>query len=162
MGGDEAYMRFLFDGEGHLLVYYQSNQSPDVGWFCRDDGEAADPDLWPGEFCVGHYLRTMTGVEGEHTSSGSVVVSTAFEMLPELAAHGVTYYQQAENLTDEDTVTYEYTRWAGSDEGELIDLTLSATGHQQVRYMLGGDSWDRYLYYQQTEAGSEFSCESLR
>jgi hypothetical protein len=161
MGGDEDYMRFLFDGAGKLLVYYQSNQSPDVGWFCKDSGEVEDPDLWPEEFCVGHYLRNMTKPVDETATSGSVAVRDGTGSLPTLVAHGVDRYRQALGLTDNDTIGYQYTMWKAADDGDLVDLSVTCDGHDGARYMLAADRYDGYLYWQVTSDGPSFVCEPL-
>jgi hypothetical protein len=51
LGGDEDAMTFVFDGGGKLLHYFQHNQSPDMGWFCKDANEADANE--PSDACVG-------------------------------------------------------------------------------------------------------------
>lgn len=51
LGGDEDAMTYVFDGAGKLLSSFQHNQSPDMGWFCKDAGEAAADE--PSDSCVG-------------------------------------------------------------------------------------------------------------
>lgn len=160
-GGDEMAMDFLFDGAGNLLMYYQHNQSPDVGWFCKDPGEKSIEE--PGEDCAFGFLMHMTSSGEPDPEVRSTVTAKQLpsEPLPELVKYAIGRYQEYTSIDDETSIAYTFTIWTSEEDGQGLRVTVSADGHPEITYYLGS-GYRGHLYVTIGPDGTEFTCAEIQ
>ncbi len=159
LGGDEDSMDFVFDLDGHLLFYYQHNQSPDWAWFCPTDGQPTVEE--PDEDCVTSAIgHSEYDVEDLSEGSGSTPAAETTNLPPAVAA-AVTEYVAVETVGNGEEVSYDYALWAGYYTNGA-KVTLSAENHPTVTYVVTGDpEWGMTIVFRSDDNGTTFVCKEL-
>jgi hypothetical protein len=161
---DESKMLFVYDKDENLLLWYLWEQSPEWNFSCQPDDEVTGAIGEPDAHCIGLYLFGMTAIENPETGEGTTTGTTAAEQLPDLAAVGVLYYIDAQSLSMESVINYTYQIWPARDGNELMEISLSSEGAEDMTLTIVGDSeygFGNFVYFEETSDGYKFSCVDI-
>jgi hypothetical protein len=138
MGGDEDHVTFILDGDGDMVAYYWSNQSPTSGFACAKY-PGAEHD-YVDEYCVGDALHQLPHAPGDVSDSGegTTTAAAAQSAMPLLVASTIGYFVNKQELNaDSDEVTYAFEIWEDWGAGAVVTLEagdVSRTYHVANSY----------------------------
>ena len=159
IGGDESAMTFVFDAGGDLLMYYQHNQSPDMGWACADAGEPSADQ--PGDDCA---AMTLAGVphkpSGVTSKTGETSVDTAEADIGAPAKAALVEFASQQQLDGAEIVQYSLSSWKSiSDyDGVAVELTH---GSVSAAYDVVSSDYGGTIVMQHDADGASFLCKDL-
>ena len=151
-GGDESNVTYVFSNDGLVMSYFH-NQSPWVDWYCAEEGEAAAHDEEPGEWCAGSMLNHIPHDQDSDADANGVVDDEA----PAAAQLAAQYYRKVRGLDADAQVAYEGRSWA---DGWTVgaELTVKSEGQEAATYLIGGDDYDMFVYFERTQDGDVAIC----
>ena len=145
-GGDESAIDFVFDLEGNLVALYQHNQSPDVQWFCAEEGEEPENELWPDEDCVHAYISRMPHDEDEVGSEDhDGTIAELQDRLGGTTAMALERYWTAMELTEGTHVEDEVISWESESWGRGGQVVVQSEGRPTMTYDVADDDYDAFV-----------------
>jgi len=137
-GGDESSMTFVFDQDDELVAAYQSNQSPDVRFYCREPA-APKIDLPNVEDCVGALVNELPHDGDDEADLNLTAAPNNLPVGLGAEVRGPLLRYQASNGTSASTkLTADGARWDLFD-GKATRLDVSAAGKPTTSYLATPD-----------------------
>jgi len=133
-GGDESSITFVFDHDDKLVALYQSNQSPDVHFYCRES-TAAKIDLPNVEDCVGALVNELPHNGDDESDVGLTAAPGNLPVGLGTDVSGPMRRYSAQNGTAASTkLTVDGAQWDLFD-GKAARIDVSATGKPKTSYL---------------------------
>lgn len=157
-GGDEMAMTYLVGPDGGMVLYFQHNQSPDVGFNCAAKGEPSQE--WGSESCFLHMVRDWRpGFGTEDTGQKTLAIQEAtLETLPAGPLAALTFYAELFEVAEGESADCAWTVWTEDGDAQTWEVTIRAGEAPETTLHLLTTKWDNHVFYTEGPDGKTFPC----